>query len=57
MQKETNNRFNYAPATIDNSPLSKYNLGDSVEKTVRTVNCIYYSESFQVYQVKLEVFF
>ncbi len=45
--------FNYAPQTAANSPLSKYNVGDSVTKTVRTVNCIYCNEGFQVYQVEL----
>lgn len=43
--------YNYAPATEENGPLASCEIGDKVTKTIRTVNCIYYSESFQVYQV------
>lgn len=45
--------FNYAPVTSSNGPLAKYEVGATVSKTVRAVNCIYYSEGFQVYQVEI----
>ena len=47
--------FRYLPETPENGPLAKYELGETVTKLVRTVNCIYNgNQGFQVYNVEEE---
>lgn len=47
--------YNYLPATEENGPLAKYNLGEVVQKTVRIMGCIYAGEQgYAVYDAEEE---
>ena len=44
--------YNFAPITEENGPLAKYEIGETVHKTVRIMSCIYTgNQGFGVYEV------
>ncbi|MDE7243970.1 MAG: hypothetical protein K2O18_08345 [Oscillospiraceae bacterium] len=45
--------FNFAPATEENGPLAKYEIGETVRKVVRVMNCRYTDgQGFYIYYVE-----
>ena len=43
--------YNFAPITEENGPLAKYEIGETVHKTVRIMSCIYSgNQGFGVYE-------
>lgn len=44
--------YNFMPETEENGPLAKYEIGETVHKTVRAMSCRYYGDQgFAVYEV------